>query len=82
MKEMKDCKSYDGCKWRKSVGSCPDGCDHFRNKDEMVVTRCRDCKHFRENSLSKYSGNCAHFDGHKVNPNGYCNNAERKNENE
>lgn len=41
-----NCKKYDTCEWRKSVGYCPDNCNHFKHKDEVVVTRCRDCKHW------------------------------------
>lgn len=44
MADLKDCKKYATCDWRKSVGYCPEECNHFKHKDEVVVTRCRECK--------------------------------------
>ena len=45
MADLKECAKYALCNWRKSVGYCPDTCNHFKHKDEVVVTRCRDCMH-------------------------------------
>lgn len=51
MADLKDCKKYADCDWRKSVGYCPDECNHFKHKDEVIVVRCKDCKHYREGSM-------------------------------
>lgn len=40
----KDCKKYP-CDWCYSVKGCPTDCQHFKHKDEMLVIRCKDCKH-------------------------------------
>lgn len=48
MADLKDCKKYADCDWRKSVGYCLDECNNFKHKDEVVVIRCKDCKKWNE----------------------------------
>lgn len=45
MADRKCCKWFADCGWRKSVGECPAICYHFKDKDEVIVVRCKDCKH-------------------------------------
>lgn len=42
MAQHENCVKYP-CEWHKSVGYCPERCNHFRHKDEVVVTRCMHC---------------------------------------
>lgn len=43
MADHKNCKRYDDCQWREIVGYCPEECNRFKHKDEVVVVRCKDC---------------------------------------
>lgn len=38
------CKKYADCGWRKSIGYCPEECNHFKHKDEVIVVHCADCE--------------------------------------
>lgn len=42
MAQHENCAKFP-CEWRNSVGYCPESCNHFRHKDEVIVTRCRHC---------------------------------------
>lgn len=44
MAQHENCKKYSDCTWRNDVGYCPDDCNQFKHKDEVIVVRCRDCK--------------------------------------
>ena len=41
MADHKYCKKYADCNWRKSVGNCPDNCNHFKHKDEVILVHGR-----------------------------------------
>lgn len=60
MAKLKDCKKYAECEWRKSVHTCPENCNHFKHKDEVIVIRCKDCKHGELDDGSMHWYLCRH----------------------
>lgn len=71
------CVKYDSCDWRKSVGYCPENCNHFKDRDEVVVVRCRDCKHMEKTpDCLRW---CNVWNGiNGMGDKGFCNYGERK----
>jgi hypothetical protein len=63
MVEYKNCKSHHSCTWVKSVGSCPEDCVFFQDRDVVRVVRCKDCKYYERDNM---------FGG------GYCYGAKKK----
>ena len=64
MAQHENCKKYVDCTWRNDVGYCLDYCNQFKHKDEVIVVRCKDCKHWHEET-----GWCYHH-SHFVGANG------------
>lgn len=56
MAQHENCKKYSDCTWRNDVGYCPDDCNQFKHKDEVIVIRCKDCKHYRESEHMERTG--------------------------
>lgn len=85
MADLKDCKKYADCDWRKSVGYCPDECNHFKHKDEVIVVRCKDCKYYkmltdyRESRLPVCDRRKLNVEMHEDD---FCSYGERKNKGE
>lgn len=44
MARPKDCVHYKDCAYRKGVKTCPEDCNQFKHKDEVVVVKCKNCK--------------------------------------
>lgn len=85
MLEFKDCKSYDTCSWRRSVGSCPAGCCFYTCKDVVHVVRCRNCKHaytgiYRDFEDKAYCQKIEEGTSILMPMDGFCSYGERKNE--
>lgn len=81
MADLKECAKYAHCDWRKSVGYCPDECNHFKHKDEVIVVRCKDCKHHK--MLTDYRGSTLPVCGRKnlnveMHEEDFCSRGERK----
>lgn len=79
MADMKECAKYAHCDWRKSVGYCPDECNHFKHKDEVIVVRCKNCKHCQYDAEDRYFA-CTNSSAFNdiVEPNEFCSYGERK----
>lgn len=74
-----NCKKYDTCEWRKSVGYCPDNCNHFKHKDEVVVVRCKDCKRTKDDGCGAIY--CQKWDRWEMPEDFFCRYGERRTEN-
>lgn len=74
MADHKACKHYEDCDYRNGVGSCPDRCVQFKNKDTVTVVRCKDC----ECTAPGTSGLVCTMWGAGTDPDGWCYKAERK----
>ena len=77
----KDCKKYP-CDWCYSVKGCPKECQHFKHKDEVMVIRCKDCKHQITKGYAQYRYRwCEVWKGiNGMGDDGFCNYAERRTE--
>lgn len=77
MADLKECAKYAHCDWRKSVGYCPEECNHFKHKDEVIVVRCKDCKHWCPDDDE---GHCENPDGldNYAKADDFCSYGERK----
>ena len=81
MASCKECFHYDVCKiihYPSLFGLTDDGCDHFKNKEDVVpVVRCKDCKYSSFiKSCSKYE--CQKGCGALKFSNDYCSYGEGK----
>ena len=77
MAQHENCKKFADCTWRNDVGYCPDNCNQFKHKDEVIVVRCKDCKHYIAYNRSVGGlvewGKCRKIDMDVDMPgNGYC----------
>ena len=41
---LQDCAKFAHCTYRQNVGSCPEGCEQLRHKNERRVVFCSECK--------------------------------------
>ena len=75
----KDCKYYADCDWVKNIGYCPDECNSFKHKDEVLVVRCQDCK-FSKYFVEYGSRKCRTMNGlfRTVEDDNFCSYGERK----
>lgn len=77
MAQHENCKKYVDCTWRNDVGYCLDYCNQFKHKDEVIVIRCADCKHWKAAGRNEPSGWCCAWDCGRM-QNGYCEYGEMK----
>ena len=78
MEQHKNCKKYP-CDWCFSVKGCPTECQHFKHRDEVIVTRCKDCEWYRENGSICKNPKCGKsWYGCRVPEMHYCSFGERK----
>lgn len=80
MADLKACKKYDECGWRKSVGYCPENCTHFHHKDEVIVIRCKDCKHTETDGCADPAIYCQKWDRWEMPEDFFCAYGERRTE--
>lgn len=82
MADLGNCKKYDSCNWRASVGYCPENCNHFKHRDEVIVVRCKDCVHYKPQRQSAHWTNvtlyCCRGPSVKVSPGDFCSFGERR----
>lgn len=76
MADHKECKHYEDCDYRNGVGSCPDSCVQYKNKDVVKVVRCKDCRHQTVRFGRRFCEVWTNYNG--MGDDGYCNYGERK----
>lgn len=76
MANYNSCQHYDVCEYRIGVGSCPNGCVQYRQKDEYTIVRCKDCVYSKDN------GDCCWCTFWGIDPDWehFCSEGERKEE--
>jgi hypothetical protein len=42
---VQECAKYARCSYRINVGSCPEGCNQFKHKNEKRVVLCSECRY-------------------------------------
>lgn len=75
------CRKYEDCDWRKSVGYCPENCNHFKHRDEVVVVRCKDCVgRVWDEEFRTYYCDIAHGMYGDIEEDSFCSYGERRND--
>jgi hypothetical protein len=54
MADRKDCAFYADCCYLNDIGMCPYWCLKYRHRDEVRVTRCKDCESY--GNVNGYTG--------------------------
>ena len=76
MAEYKDCVTHDTCPWLHDIGSCPEYCNLYRNRDIVRVVRCKDCVHMKEQFNARFCNIWCMYNG--MGDEGFCNYGVRK----